>query len=330
MLIKTRAPVRLELGGGATDMAPYDEEHNGLVLNATINKYAHASLSLRGDDKRVLISKDYDLELVLDCQNNYEYDGNLDLVKAVLNLMQPKYQGFNLTVHSDVPPSSGLGSSASMAIALIGLFNKNLDKKQMSELAFKLETDELKNVGGRQDQYAASHGGLNLMKFLGKDKVIVEDLKLPKYILSELQENLILVYLGARKSSGSILKEQQDSYSQEEKVKCLHELKSITNKMYSALKENRLNDFGELLNKEWETKKQLNPNITTPDIEKLRESGFENGAVGSRLMGAGQGGHLLFYVNPYKNLSFKRAIEKQGYNAENITFRPKGLEKWIF
>ena len=176
---RARAPLRLSFCGGGTDVSPYPEEHGGMVLSATINQYAYASLRPRRDSKLTISSLDYDLVAKYDHPRRMRFDGNLDLIKAAVKALKVR-RGTDLWVHSDAPPGSGLGSSSTMVVALIGVLGKWLERSlsgyEIAELAYRIERKDLGLAGGRQDQYAATFGGFNFIEFQ-KDATVVNPLR---------------------------------------------------------------------------------------------------------------------------------------------------------
>src|SRR3989338_2498567 len=306
MIFRSRAPVRLELAGGATDMPPYDKEHGGIVVNAAINKYAYTTLIPRADNKVAINSVNYNINLVLDDVKRIVYDGKLDMVKACIKLMQPDF-GFDLILKSDVPLSCGLGSSASAAVSLIGMLNYVLKKKMnlydVAELAFEVE-DEIKNAGGRQDQYAVAFGKINFIEFKGDSFVRVNPIPIRKRHRLELEKHALITHIGLRDSvtgSGKIVSDQQKSYSKEEKKIQL-----------DKMKENTI----------------MNPVITTDYVENLRKIAAENGAIGSRLMGAGRGGFLIVYCDDNKEHAVANKLEEAGTRVSPFAFDFDGMQVW--
>ena len=333
MIFRSRAPVRLELAGGATDMPPYDKEHGGIVVNAAINKYAYTTLIPRADNKVAINSVNYNINLVLDDVKRIVYDGKLDMVKACIKLMQPDF-GFDLILKSDVPLSCGLGSSASAAVSLIGMLNYVLKKKMnlydVAELAFEVE-DEIKNAGGRQDQYASAFGKINFMEFKGDSFVRVNPIPIRKRHRLELEKHALITHIGLRDSvtgSGKIVADQQKSYSKEEKKIQLDKMKEITFQMRDALMAGDLRRFGELLSEEWKEKTIMNPVITTDYVENLRKIAAENGAIGSRLMGAGRGGFLVVYCDDNKEHAVANKLEEAGTRVSPFAFDFDGMQVW--
>ena len=332
---RSRSPVRITFGGGGTDIYPYDKDYGGICLGATINKYVYATLNIRDDKKINIYSWDYKKQQNFNDRDEVSYNGEIDLLKAVINKMDPEY-GFNLFIRSDISTNSGLGLSAAASVSTIGLFN-HLRKKdrltdhQIAELAFLVEEEELRNLGGRQDQYASVFGGINLFEFYGGNKVLINPTKAKQDYILELQKNLLIFYTGQRtKFSGDILRElkKQGSFIDDNKIKQLDEIKEIALEMNHCLREGYLKKFGELIKTSWETKKKFNPKVTNDKIDDLVNIALENGAIGGRLMGAGGGGHLLFYCNSNKEQIIKQKLEEKGAKSIDFSFDFKGLQTW--
>jgi D-glycero-alpha-D-manno-heptose-7-phosphate kinase len=331
-VVRSRAPVRIYFGGGGTDISPYTEEKGGAVLSAAISKYTYGTLIPTKNNNQSIASADYKQALDIENSNELNFEGDLKLIKAVIKRANFP-SGFKLFLRGDIPPNTGLGSSATAAVTLLGLFNhlkkgRKFTKYELSELAFKIEEEDLKNVGGRQDQYATTFGGINLIEFKGNDFVRVSPLKLKKNTLLELQKRLILAYIGKRERSGELLEEQKKSYSLQEKIDCLDSLKQNVYKMCDALEEEDFEQFGKLISDSWEKKVKLNPNITTPRIEELRKLALKNGAIGARNMGAGRGGHMIFLCEPNKEHIVAKKLEQAGAKIIDFTFDHEGLVTW--
>jgi D-glycero-alpha-D-manno-heptose-7-phosphate kinase len=340
-IYRSRAPVRITFGGGGTDIAPYDKEHGGMCLGATINRYCYCSLRLRKDKIIKIISNELnivrnyrsfeDMIKVLENKKN----GNETLLEECVKKMKPNF-GFELYVRSDISPSSGLGSSASVCVATLGLFNHLrkrgwLTKHQIAEHAFKVEEEGLKNLGGRQDQYAATFGGINLYEFAGEDNIRINPINARKDVLLELEKNLLVVSTGNRtKTSGEVHKEEKEQgyYTSPEKVKELHKIKQIAEEMEFCLREGHIGRFGELIKESWEYKKSLNPKVTNERINLLIETALKNGAIGARLMGAGGGGHLLIFCQPNKEHIVAKELANLGAKVLDFSFDFDGLQTW--
>ena len=332
MIIRSKAPLRISFAGGGTDVPPYPEERGGAVLSTTINKYAYATLIPREDDTINVKSLDYDIVAKYRTDEKLFYDGELDLVKAVINNMKAK-QGLNLFMHSDAPPGSGLGSSSTVVVTLVGLFQKWLNipltDYDIAELAFKIERKDLGIRGGKQDQYAATFGGFNYIEF-HKDATIVNPLRIKREILNELEYRLLLCYTGRTRLSANILKEQVEKFVKKEKqsVESLDEIKAICMDMKNALLRGYLDEFGELLHQGWMHKKKLASQITNPEIDKLYETARENGAIGGKILGAGGGGYLLLFCEFDKKHIIAEKLENLGGQIVDFGFDFKGLQAW--
>jgi D-glycero-alpha-D-manno-heptose-7-phosphate kinase len=328
MIIRSRAPVRITFAGGGTDISPYDKDYGGLCVGATIDKYVYASLTPREDKKIEINSWDLKSKQTFESLEQLVYDGNGDLIKAVIKKMNPSY-GFNLFVRSDVSPHSGLGASASASASIIGSFNylrkeNKLTKYEIAELAYLIEKDEIKNIGGRQDQYAAVFGGINLYEFQGNDFVKVNPLELAENIKLELGKNMLLVYAGKREQSSGQVHVKEDS----NKIERLHEVKNVAERMNIILREGRLREFGGLIKESWEKKIEYNPSVTNRRINYLIETALDHGAIGARLMGAGGGGHLLVYCNSNTEQIVAQELEATGAKVIPFSFDFSGLKTW--
>ena len=332
MIIRSKAPLRISFAGGGTDVPPYPEERGGAVLSTTINKYAYATLIPREDDTINVTSLDYDIVTKYHTDEKLFYDGELDLIKAVINNMGTK-NGLDLFMHSDAPPGSGLGSSSTVVVALVGIFQKWLNRPlthyDIAELAYKIERIDLKIKGGKQDQYAATFGGFNYIEF-NAESTIVNPLRIHRTVLNELEYSLLLCYTGKTRLSANIIKEQMDKYIRREKksIDALDEIKAICIDMKNALLRGNLGEFGELLHKGWMHKKKLASKISNPQIDKLYETARENGAVGGKLLGAGGGGYLLLFCDFDKKHIIAEKLEKLGGQPVGFGFDFKGLQNW--
>lgn len=331
IISKAKSPVRISFAGGGTDLTNYFLQEDGVVLNATIDKFSHAILQKRDDMKIVLNSNDFRLKLEYDTFDEIVYDGKLDLIKAVLKLLSPDF-GFELTTYSDVPTGSGLGGSAVVLSAVIGAFNNfrinKLNSYDIAELAFQAERIELSLSGGWQDQYATVFGGFNFMEFY-KDENVINPLRIAETIVNELEDSLILCYSGLCHNSGDIHDNQKENMNKENNKEFADVAKDIALSMKSRLLKGELDDFGELLHKAWTTKKKFSSRITTPFLDEIYNYALENGALGGKLLGAGGGGYFLFYVPTFKKLDFINSLEKKGLKLDTFTFDTKGLRSWI-
>ncbi len=315
-------------------MQPYVCERGGVVLSATIDKYAYGSLRLRDDRSIAVQSLDYDIVAKYHVDDEMPYDGKLDLVKATLKLMMNgNKQGLDFFIHSDAPPGSGLGSSSTMVVALIGVLKHWLrlpmTDYEIAELAYRIERVELGIQGGMQDQYAAVFGGFNFMEF-GPTAVIVNPLRIEPEIVNELQYNLLLCYTGRTRLSANIITTQVEAYvrREEQVLRAMAEMKEITVALKNALLQGRLNDFGALLHEAWFNKKKMAKQITNSNIDTLYEVARKNGALGGKILGAGGGGYLLLYCEFDKKHIVAAELEKLGAQIVEFTFDHDGLQTW--
>lgn len=334
MIIRSKAPLRISFAGGGTDISPYMDEYGGVVLSATIDKYAYGSLRTKEERSVTVKSLDYDVVAKYNLDDEMTYNGELDLVKAVIKNMNNGFKhGMEFFIHSDAPPGSGLGSSSTMVVALIGLIKHlqrlPLTNYELAELAYKIERRDLGIQGGMQDQYAAAFGGFNFMEF-GPSRVIVNPLRIPKEIINELEYNLLLCYTGKTRLSANIITSQIESYKNKTRnvLAAMEELKKITVEMKNALLQGRLTDFGRLLHEAWINKKQMAKQITTSNIDALYEAARSNGAIGGKILGAGGGGYLLLQCEFDKKHIVAEKLESLGGQIVEFTFEPNGLQTW--
>lgn len=330
LIIRSRAPMRISFGGSGTDVPHYDQKYGGCILNSSIKKYVYGLLKLREDRKIRIVSSDYHLSVVYDDIKQLKFDGNLDLIKAVIKRIDVNY-GFELEVRSDVPPNSGLGSSASVCVAVIGLFNhllvdNKMTKPQIAELAYQVEAKDLRNFGGRQDQYAAVFGGFNFFEFMGNDFVKVSPLNIKNEVLLELERNTVLVYVGGRKTSG--YQHSDKHVSTAVKHNYLHAIKALGYEAYDSLARGDLSRFGNILEETWELKKKAFPHSTNRHIEALYQAAKKAGAVGGRVIGAGGGGHLIFYCNVGREHKVAKALNSLNAKVVDFSFDRDGLQTW--
>ncbi len=330
--LRSRAPIRLDLAGGWTDVPPFSAEMGGAVLNAAINRYAYASVSPHESPHIHIISADFDRELTIASADQIAYNGDLDLIKAAIKRLGVRC-GMTLFVRCQAPPGSGTGSSAAIGVALVGLLSnlqgQDLPRDEMAELAHRLETEELSIAGGRQDQYAAAYGGINFIEF-HDPAAHVSRLELPPEVVNELEKHLVLCYTGKSRVSGDIISRVMGAYRARVSatVNALHRLAGIAREMRAALLGGDLRDFGAMLLENWEQQKQLDPSVSNPDTDALFEAALANGASGGKALGAGGGGCLLFYTRPDQEHRLRGMLEARGVPVLDFNFDFHGLQTW--
>ena len=335
MTIRAKAPLRISFCGGGTDVSPYPEERGGCVLSVTIDKYAWASLTPRPEAEIEIASLDYDLRRRYPL-GPLAFDGELDLAKGALNhfgAWGPLPSGVRVFTHSDAPPGSGLGSSSTMVVTLVGgiaqWLGVPLTPYEIAETTFKIERRDVKLSGGRQDQYAASFGGFNFIEF-SADQTIVTPLRIARDVVNELEYHLLLVYTGGTRTSARIVDTQMERYRRGEPaaVAGLDRLKALAIELKNTLLRGRLDDFGRLLHEAWEVKKTLAESITNATIDDLYATARAAGAVGGKILGAGGGGHLLFYGPIEAKHTIAAEMERHGGRVVPFAFEWRGLQTW--
>jgi len=297
MLI-VRSPVRISFGGGGTDLPAYYEKYGGSILSTTINKYFYTILSKRDDGNIQIISSDLRvMENWDDLGRLHARGSKLELPFAVLQTLR-RHVAVNLFLASEIPPGTGLGSSATVCVnllkALSTYMRHPISKYELAERAFHIAHDILGKPVGKQDEYAAAFGGLNFITIAPDGTTSVAPLDIPAGIKRELQQNLMLFFTGAAHDSWSILREQEKS-SREQGVESLHQIRQLAHKMRQALFAGDLNLFGRFLDTTWQVKKSLSSKISNPTIDELYALAKANGALGGKITGAGGGGFLLLY-----------------------------------
>jgi D-glycero-alpha-D-manno-heptose-7-phosphate kinase len=323
------APVRISFAGGGTDMPEYYDEFGGNVVTTCISRNTYVFLTARSDSHFQVFSSDFQVHSKPVTYKNLKSEKGTELVVSVLKYLKYK-DGANLMISSDVPAGSGLGASSTLAVNLINtiskLQNKNLGDKKIAEMASHISRNILNWPIGKQDEYIAAFGGFNFIKF-EKNNVKVTPININKSTLHELQNNLVLFFIGNTRSSSDILIKQTERLKNRnnEILNSLHFVKELALEMYHSLKNSDITHFGKLLNDGWEAKKKFSAEISNQRIDNIYASAIKNGATGGKLTGAGGGGHLLFYCDPTKK---KGLIEKMNsFGLTHIPFNFTGRKK---
>ncbi|MCB2221693.1 MAG: dehydrogenase [Bacteroidetes bacterium] len=338
MIIRSKAPLRLGLAGGGTDVAPYSDLYGGAILNATISMYAYATIQPRTDKKIILNSLDKNIRLECDSVRSLEIDGRFDLAKGIYNRVVSEFKrkalSFELTTFVDAPPGSGLGTSSTLVVAILGAFaewlNLPLGEYDLAYLAYEIERVDLNMAGGKQDQYAATFGGVNFMEFFKDDKVIVNPLRIKSTYLHELAYNLVLYYTETSRLSSKIIEAQSRNVMDqvESSIEATHNLKQQAILMKEALLKGNLDKIGEILDYGWQNKKKMASGITNKDIDKIYNLVIKNGATGGKISGAGGGGFMIFYCPDNTRNNVIKALEKFGGGVKRYEFTTQGLTTW--
>jgi len=328
-MIRARAPLRIGMAGGGTDVEPYASERGGCVFNTTIDKYAYCTIVPNGGHTLSIVSLDYGMfETPLD--GPLKYDGNMDLIKAVSNHFEIT-DGFDVFIHSDAPPGSGLGGSSTVIVSILGAVTEwigvGMNNYDLAELAFKLEREELGLKGGKQDQYAAVFGGFNLMEF-GKNGVKVNNVALSNDTMNELQYCSLLCYTGKSRESANIIDAQMARYGSGSNTDALDASKKLAAEGKDALVRGNVKEFGEILNQAWEQKKRFTPDVTNSLLDKCYETAMNSGAVGGKISGAGGGGFMYFVCEYDKKHIVAKNLKKMNATITDFMFEMKGVQTW--
>lgn len=338
MIIRSKAPLRLGLAGGGSDVAPYSDIYGGAILNATLSMYAYATITPRNDGKIVFKNDDSSLHDEFDSVEFLEANGSFDLHKGVYNRIVKDFVrkplSFELTTYVDAPPGSGLGTSSTLVVTILGAFaewlNLPLGEYDMAHLAYQIERHDLGMAGGKQDQYAATFGGVNFMEFYKDEKVIVNPLRIRSKYLNELAHNLVLYFTGTSRLSSTIIEAQRQNVinHNEKSVEAMHQLKRQAIMMKEAVLRGELEKIGEILDFGWRFKKQMAEGITNPMIDQIYEAAMTAGASGGKISGAGGGGFMIFYCPGSTRASVVKAIEAFGGQVKRYEFTERGLNTW--
>jgi D-glycero-alpha-D-manno-heptose-7-phosphate kinase len=330
--------LRIGLAGGGTDVSPYTDQFGGAILNATVSLFAYAFLKLRTDQNVILKAMDRQEEVKVEVSSYLTLDGKLDLAKGVFNRLVKDFnipvKGFELTTYVDAPPGSGLGSSSTLVVAILGAFVEAfklpLGEYDIAHLAYSIEREDLGMAGGRQDQYAATFGGFNFMEFGANDKVIVNPLRIKEKVLFELENNLVLFFTETSRLSSSIIQKQQDNVNNNvlSSIDAMHHLKEQAILMKEALLKGEVNQVGEILHFGWQQKKAMAQGITNDSIDLYYETAMNAGATGGKISGAGGGGFMIFYAPENHKFQVINSLESIGGKVLPYQFVQYGMVSW--
>lgn len=338
MIYRSKAPLRIGLAGGGTDVSPYSDLYGGAILNATISLSAYASIELLNEDKIIVEALDRKEQQLLELTDQLPIDGTLDLLKGVYNNIKRHYhfpkRGFRLSTFVDAPAGSGLGTSSTLVVAILGAFVEMLKLPlgdyDIAHLAYEIERMELQLAGGRQDQYAATFGGVNFMEFYDNDKVIVNPLRIRSQYMHELENNLVLYFTATSRESATIIKEQVKNVNNkdEKSIEAMHQLKEQAKMMKEALLKGKLGEFGEILDFGFQQKRKMAANISNSSIEEIYDAAKKAGATGGKISGAGGGGFMIFYCPGNTSYAVKETLLQFGGEIKNYSFTKYGLSSW--
>lgn len=338
MIYRSKAPLRIGLAGGGTDVSPYSDLYGGAILNATISLYAQASIEPLQEKKIILEAFDRNEKETYDWQEELPVNGHLDLLKGVYNCIQKDHGsihcGFKLSTFVDAPAGSGLGTSSTLVVAIIGAFTEMmrlpLGEYDIAHYAYEIERKYLHLAGGKQDQYAATFGGVNFMEFYADDKVIVNPLRIKQQYLFELENNLVLYYTATSRESARIIEQQSKNVvsKKETSIEAMHQLKQQSQMMKEALLTGRLHEFGEILDFGYQQKRKMAEGISNPLMEEIYETARAAGATGGKISGAGGGGFMIFYCPGTTKYGVIKSLERFKGVHKGYGFTEHGLKTW--
>ncbi len=339
MIIRARAPLRLGLAGGGTDVSPYCDIHGGYVLNATIDRYAYAVIKTLDEPVVRFVATDQQVEKVKTVVEPLELNGKLDLHKAVYNHMIQHYNNgrpisLELSTFCDAPAGSGLGSSSTLVVVMIRAFaellNLPLDDYTIARLAFRIERVDCGLQGGRQDQYSATFGGFNFMEFYADERAVINPLRVKNWIVCELEASLVLFYTGVSRESAKIIADQSGNVKEGSTgaLEAMHGIKREALVMKESLLRGDFMGMVESMRQGWESKKRSAKTVSNSNIDEIYSSAINAGALAGKVSGAGGGGFMMFFVPPENRMGVVRALGGFNGQVSNCHFTKYGTQAW--
>ena len=342
--VRARAPLRLGLAGGGTDLSPYCDTFGGAVLNATISRYAMVTISHSLSGKAEFVCRDMGGETSATlrelCAADAVFESKFALSAAAYRHMLKEYiadfqQPLRIETSIDAAAGSGLGSSSALVVALVMAFvyafDLPLGQYEIGELAWRIERVDLDLAGGKQDQYAAAFGGVNFIEFIANNRVVVNPLRLPSAALLELDLSLLVAYTGVSRQSENIIRDQvkSASNSKSDALEALHALKSDAYELKAALLKWDVQEMGAVLNRSWLHKKQTSSLVSSNQIDELYALALRLGALGGKVSGAGGGGYMMFLVDPAKRNRIRFELREAGADADFVSLTNDGAQAWL-
>jgi len=338
MIYRSKAPLRIGLAGGGTDVSPYSDLYGGAILNTTISLSAYASIEPITEPQIIIQALDRKESEIFEFSKELPINGKLDLLKGVYNRISKDFgiqeKGLRLSTFVDAPAGSGLGTSSTLMVAIIGAFTEMLKLPfgdyDIAHYAFEIERKDLGLAGGKQDQYAATFGGVNYMEFFADDKVIVNPLRIRNEYLHELENNLVLYFTATSRESASIITEQVKNVKSknEKSIDAMHQLKEQAKMMKESLLRGKLDDFGHILDYGFQQKRNMAANISNASIEEIYNAAKKAGATGGKISGAGGGGFMIFYCPGNSRYKVIETLLTFGGEVKKYSFTKYGLTTW--
>ena len=338
-VIRARAPLRLGLAGGGTDVSPYCDVHGGYVLNATIDRYAYAVIKTLDEPLIRFVATDQQVEKVKPADAMVPLNGKLDLHKAVYNHIVQTFNGgrpipLELSTFCDAPAGSGLGSSSTLVVTMIRAFaellNLPMDDHTIASVAYQIERVDCGLQGGRQDQYSATFGGFNFMEFYANERAIINPLRIKNWIICELEASFVLYFTGVSRESARIIVDQSNNVmaGPADALEAMHGIKREALVMKESLLRGDFSGFVESMRLGWENKKRSAKSVSNPDIDTIYEAAIRAGALAGKVSGAGGGGFMWFFVPTEKRMNLIRTLNSFGGQVSNCHFTKHGSQAW--
>ena len=338
-MIRSKAPLRLGIAGGGTDLSPYCDVYGGSILNASINLYAYTFLEESPSGNAEFISLDLNESESLDPQDEISLGSGLQLHKAVHKRIIEKFNDsrhlpVRCTTYSDAPAGSGLGSSSTMVVSLIKAYQELLSLPlgdyDIAQMAFDIERNDCGLAGGRQDQYAATFGGFNFMEFFSGDRVVVNPLRIKQSVINELSSSLVLYFTGISRQSARIIKDQINSVgsASDDPINAMHDVKRLSYVMKEKLLRGDINGMASALDAGWQAKKLTSESITNDEIQSIEVLARAHGATAMKVSGAGGGGFIMMFVDPKNKYYLMQRLSKESGHVQNFQFSLNGAEAW--
>lgn len=338
-VVRARAPLRLGLAGGGTDVSPYCDIYGGLVLNAAIDRYAYAVIRTLDEPVVRFIATDQQMEKVRPAEVPLPLNGKLDLHKAVYNHVVQTFNGgrpipLELCTFCDAPAGSGLGSSSTLVVAMIRAFaellNLPLDDYTIAHMAHQIERVDCRLQGGRQDQYSATFGGFNFMEFYAEERAVINPLRIKNWIICELESSLVLYFTGVSRESAHIIADQSSNVKSgaADALEAMHGIKREALAMKECLLRGDFPALVESMRLGWENKKRSAKTVSNPHIDAIYDAAIQAGALAGKVSGAGGGGFMWFFVPTEKRMDVIRTLNGFGGQVSNCHFTKHGTQAW--
>jgi len=341
LIYRARAPLRLGLAGGGTDVSPFSEEQGGFVLNATVDLYAQAILEPLNDGRTIFAAEDREETVELEAVPVLADIEPLRLHRGIYNRIVRQFNegkplSFKLITFADAPAGSGLGTSSTMVVCIIKAFSEwlslGLGEYEIAHLAYEIEREELKLAGGKQDQYAAAFGGFNFIEFgPGTDRVLVNPLRIKESVRNELEASTVLFYTGQSRESAKIIEQQIENtkFKSSPSVAAMVALKQDSISMKEAILRGDLTRYADILRQSWITKKRLASSVSNSHLDAIYDDAINAGALAGKISGAGGGGFFMFFVTPNNRMSLVRRLQKLDGQVINFHFTSIGAQSWV-